>query len=72
MKKKSKYSEKEYEKLIIASLFHDCVYDPMKNDNEEKSAQFFENCCQDKTNLDIQEIIKQKSYLLRYTYNHSF
>jgi pantetheine-phosphate adenylyltransferase len=53
---KSKYSEKEYEKLIIASLFHDCVYDPMKNDNEEKSAQFFENCCQDKTNLDIQEI----------------
>jgi predicted metal-dependent HD superfamily phosphohydrolase len=53
---KSKYSEKEYEKLIIASLFHDCVYDPMKNDNEEKSAQFFENCCQDKTNSDIQEI----------------
>ncbi len=53
---KSKYSEKEYEKLIIASLFHDCVYDPMKNDNEENSAEFFENCCQDKTNTDIQEI----------------
>ena len=52
---KSKFSEKEYEKLIIASLFHDCVYDPMKNDNEEKSAEFFESCCGDK-NSDIQEI----------------
>ena len=53
---KSKYSEKEYEKLLIASLFHDCVYDPMRNDNEEKSAQFFESCCVEKINSDIQEI----------------
>jgi pantetheine-phosphate adenylyltransferase len=53
---KSKYTEKEYDKLIISSLFHDCVYDPMRNDNEEKSANFFEFCCIDKTNSDIQEI----------------
>lgn len=53
---KSKYSEKEYEKLIIASLFHDVVYDPMRNDNEEKSAEFFEQCCVDKSNQDVKEI----------------
>jgi len=52
---KSKYSEKEYEKLIIASLFHDCVYDPMRNDNEEKSAEFFLSCCQEK-NQDIMDV----------------
>ena len=53
---KSKYSQKEYEKLIIASLFHDCIYEPSKNDNEEKSAQFFESCVVDKSDRDMQEI----------------
>jgi predicted metal-dependent HD superfamily phosphohydrolase len=48
-------SQKEYEKLIICSLFHDCIYDPMRNDNEEKSAEFFMNCCQEK-NQDINHI----------------
>ena len=49
---KAKYSETEYEKLLITSLFHDCVYEPMKSDNEEKSADFFMECCQDKLSLD--------------------
>lgn len=53
---KSKYSGKEYEKLMLTALFHDCVYDPMRSDNEEKSAQFFIECCQDKTNSDILEV----------------
>lgn len=53
---KSKYSNKEYEKLMLTALFHDCVYDPMKNDNEEKSAQFFIECCSDKTNSDVLEV----------------
>lgn len=52
---KSKYSEKEYEKLILTALFHDSIYDPMKNDNEEKSAQFFESCLLEK-NSDTEEI----------------
>ncbi len=52
---KSKYSEKEYEKLMLTALFHDCVYDPTSSENEEKSADFFENCCLDK-NSDVLEV----------------
>lgn len=55
---KSKYSQKEYEKLLITALFHDCVYNPIKNDNEEKSAEFFEQCCSDKNNTDMVDISK--------------
>lgn len=53
---KSTYSQKEYEKLIIASLFHDCVYDPMSSENEENSADFFMECVIDKQNTDLLEV----------------
>jgi predicted metal-dependent HD superfamily phosphohydrolase len=53
---KSIFTQKEYEKLIIASLFHDCIYDPMKEDNEEKSAEFFMQCVIDKSNSDLLEV----------------
>jgi predicted metal-dependent HD superfamily phosphohydrolase len=53
---KSKYSDKEYEKLMLTALFHDCVYDPMRSDNEEKSADFFMECCSDKSNSDVLEV----------------
>lgn len=57
---KSKFeSHKDYEKMVLCALFHDCVYDPMRNDNEEKSAEFFLNCCQEKNKdiLDIKQMI---------------
>jgi predicted metal-dependent HD superfamily phosphohydrolase len=57
---KSQYkSQKDYDKMILCALFHDCVYDPMRNDNEEKSAEFFMNCCQEKNQdiLDIKQMI---------------
>ena len=52
-------SQKDYEKMVLCALFHDCVYDPMRNDNEEKSAEFFLNCCQEKNQdmLDIKQMI---------------
>jgi predicted metal-dependent HD superfamily phosphohydrolase len=53
---KSNYSQKEYEKMMLAALFHDCVYDPMSEDNEEKSAQFFMECVIDKSNTDLLEV----------------
>lgn len=55
---KSKWSEKDYEKLIITAIFHDCIYDPKSSDNEERSADFFINCCIDKNNSDIRDIEK--------------
>lgn len=57
---KSQYqSQKDYEKMILCALFHDCVYDPMKINNEEKSAEFFLSCCQEKSQdiFDIKQMI---------------
>ncbi len=48
-------SQKDYEKLVLTSLFHDIIYDPSKLNNEELSAEFFINLCEDK-NDDILEI----------------
>lgn len=45
----------DYEKLIIAALFHDIIYDPKKNDNEEMSAKFLLSVC-DNVNKGIKEI----------------
>lgn len=35
----------DYDKLIISALFHDIIYDPMRKDNEERSAEYFIDCC---------------------------
>jgi predicted metal-dependent HD superfamily phosphohydrolase len=53
---KSRLSQKQYEKLMLCALFHDIVYDPMRQDNEEKSAEFFLNCCVEKNNPDVLDI----------------
>ena len=53
---KSKYSDKGYEKLMLAAIFHDCIYDPMSATNEEDSANFLMECVVDKSNSDVLEV----------------
>lgn len=53
---KSKYSEKEYEKLMLTAIFHDVVYDPSSQTNEEDSANFLMDCAADKKNSDILDV----------------
>jgi pantetheine-phosphate adenylyltransferase len=55
-KNKDKYTELEYEKLILISLFHDVIYDPSRTDNEERSAEFLMKCVKNKYNKDILDI----------------
>jgi predicted metal-dependent HD superfamily phosphohydrolase len=53
---KSNFSEKEYEKLMLAAIFHDVVYDPSSSTNEEDSANFLMECVVDKNNSDILDV----------------
>jgi len=53
---KSKFSEKEYEKLMLSAIFHDIVYDPSSSTNEEDSANFLMECVVDKSNEDILDV----------------
>ena len=48
----NKINEKQKELLCLTALFHDIVYEPTRNDNEEKSAEFFMGLCEDKNNTD--------------------
>jgi hypothetical protein len=51
-----KLNEKTTEKLLLASLFHDIVYDPTRTDNETKSAEFFHSLCLEKKDIHILDI----------------
>lgn len=44
------------EKLYLTALFHDIVYEPTRNDNEEKSADFMMSLCENKSNPAIQDV----------------
>lgn len=48
---------KERDMLIITALFHDIIYNPSRDDNEKKSANFFLAHCKD-VNDDIDDILK--------------
>lgn len=51
-----KFNEKFKDKLLLTALFHDVIYEPSRQDNEERSAQFFEDLCSDKRSKDVQEV----------------
>ena len=48
--------DKQMEKLALTALFHDIVYEPTRQDNEERSADFFMSLCENKSNKDILDI----------------
>lgn len=48
-------SQIDYEKLVLAALFHDIIYDPSKSNNEEMSADFFIGLCHE-VNQDILDV----------------
>ena len=49
-------NENEKDKLILTSLFHKLVFDPHRDDNEEKSAEIFYRFCGEKFNVDLVEV----------------
>lgn len=73
---KSKFTEKEYEKLMLTALFHDCVYEPKSSTNEEDSAKFLMECSVDKSDSDIldvkQMILDTKSHTSTTYLSESF
>lgn len=52
-------SQMDYEKLILCGLFHDIIYDPASQTNEEDSADFFMKCVSDRQNFEHINDIKQ-------------
>jgi predicted metal-dependent HD superfamily phosphohydrolase len=53
-----KFDERFRDKLMLTALFHDIVYEPSRQDNEERSAQFFEDLCVDKSSQELLEVKK--------------
>lgn len=56
--KNGAFDEREKEKLALTAFFHDIIYNPARQDNEEKSAAFFMDLCADKNDRDIQDIYR--------------
>ena len=49
-------NERQKEELMLTALFHDIIYDPTCQDNEEQSAQFFLDMCTDTNSQSIKDI----------------
>lgn len=59
-------TDRERQFLLLAALFHDAVYDPRRNDNEERSAQLLMDHS-DAGNPDIQTVVR----IVRDTKDHA-
>ena len=63
----NKLSEEQKTTLILVSVFHDIVYNPTKNDNEEESVKLFKHYCGNNIGDKINEISK----IILDTKNHT-
>ena len=61
-----KFDEHFKDKLLLTALFHDVVYEPTRQDNEERSAQFFEDLC-----LDRGKLVSEVKQAILDTKSHS-
>jgi len=69
-----KINDREYNILLIAAIFHDIIYDPKRQDNEEKSIDYMMNSY-DESNKTVsswrkEEDIKQIKEIILNTKNH--
>ena len=46
----NKIDEKQKDLLCLTALFHDIFYEPNRQDNEDRSADFFISLCENKNN----------------------
>lgn len=54
---KEKYNDLEYDLLVLAAIFHDIVYIPFSDNNEELSAEFFKKCLPFNFNHNLLKVI---------------
>lgn len=61
---KNRYDMNMCDKLTLVALFHDIIYDPTSNDNEEKSADFLLSISSDRKLIDdiYRSIIDTKNH----------
>jgi len=63
--KDKKVTQREYFSLMLAAVFHDIVYDPKRNDNEEKSAEYMMSRYDGYANPELEkDVLKARDIIL--------
>lgn len=61
--KSNLFNETEYQILVMTAIYHDIIYNPKAKDNEEKSAQFINDCsCSEDIKRQVYNLILFTKY----------